>query len=106
MSNGCSTIVDVASSGSMPFLSSAAKQLELVAAEPDADLLALHFAIESMPRVLPRDLGHARAGEHLRDVHQVAALFAGGEQARQPVEPELRLPAATTCSGTMSGPPA
>ena len=46
-----------------------------------------------MPRVLPRQLGHAAPGEDLRDVDEVGALVAGREQARQPVDAELRLAA-------------
>ena len=61
MSNGCLTIVT-----SLEFvrvdavLRQRGEQLGLVAAAPDADLLALHLRDRVDPVVLPRELGHAR----------------------------------------------
>ena len=69
------------------------EELELVAAEPVGDLLALHARNRRDPGVLPGQLRHARPREDLCDVHQIGALVTGGQQARQPVDAELRLAA-------------
>ena len=94
MSNGCCTIVTPwFLSGSMPFFDERGEELVLVAAEPVRDLLALHLRDRRDPGALPRQLRHPRAREDLRDVDEVGALVPGGEQARQPVDAELRLAA-------------
>ena len=105
MSNGCATIVRRPSCGSMPFFVERGEQLELVAAEPDADLLALHSGDVGDAGVLPGDLGHPAPREHLGDVDDVPALVAGGEQVRSQSMPNSAWPPRTTCSGMMSGPP-
>ena len=68
-------------------------ELELVSAAPHADRLASHGGDRRYAGRLLRDLRHARAREHLRDVHEVRARVARREQARQPVEADLRLSA-------------
>ncbi len=68
-------------------------ELVLVPAAPDADLLAAHVCDRLDPAVGARHLGHAALVEDLRDVDEVAALVAGCEQRRQPVDPELGLAA-------------
>ena len=67
------------------------EELVLVAAEPVGDLLTLHLRDRVDPGALPRELGHARAGEDLRHVDEVGALVASCKQARKPVDTELRL---------------
>src|SRR5205823_8785236 len=67
--------------------------LELVAQNPDAELLALHLLERVDAAALPRHLGRAAAGEDLRDVDEVVARVALGEQAREPVDAELGAPA-------------
>ena len=69
------------------------EQLVLVPAEPDPDLLALELRDLVEAAVLPRHLGHPRAGEDLRDVDEVLPLVTGREQAVEPVDAELGLSA-------------
>ena len=94
MSNGCWTIVTpLFLDGSMPFFVSAAKSSYSLPPSQFATFLPFIFAIVLMPERLPRQLRHARACEDLRDVDEVGALVARREQARQPVDAELRLAA-------------
>src|SRR3712207_9574676 len=65
-----------------PVLDQRGEQLVLVAAAPDADLLAPQPGDVGDPRVLVRDLRHAAPREDLGDVDEVAALVARGQQAR------------------------
>ena len=74
-----------------PVLDERGEQLVLVAAAPDADLLTLHLGDVGDAAVLVRQLGHARAGEDLGDVDEVAPLVTRREERRQPVDPELGL---------------
>ena len=68
-------------------------ELELVAAAPHADGLVAHLRDRGDAAVLPGELRHAGAREHLRDVHEVRARVTRREQARQPVDADLRLAA-------------
>ena len=92
MSNGWLTIVTSSSLRVEPVLDERRKELVLVAAAPDAELLALHLRDVRDPAVLVGHLGHAR----LR-VNTWAMLTRSPPLSRvassdgQPVDPELRL---------------
>ena len=77
--------------GSRPALTSAACCSNSLPKIQTPYFLPFIFAIELMPDVLARHLGRAAAGVHLSDVDEVVARITVREEARQPVDPELRL---------------
>ena len=66
------------------------EELELVPAEPDGDLLTPQVVDRLDPGRLERDLPHPAVLEDLGDVDERGALLPRREQARQPIDPELR----------------
>ena len=94
MSNGCLTIVtSVVLCGSIPFFVSAANSSGSLPQSQSPTFLPRIFAIDVDAALLPRQLGHPGAREHLSDVDEPAALVARREQVGEPVDAELGLPA-------------
>ena len=94
MSNGCLTIVTPwFFAGSMPFFVSAAKSSNSLPQHQSPTFLPFIFAIELMPLSFHVSSVMPERANTCAMLTSFVPCVAGGEQARQPVEAELRLAA-------------